>query len=145
MQIIGKNKKRGGDKNPKVGKNGYPIEIDISLYFISPKLYKHPLFWKKTGLGCQVSLMLTVLTSMIQQLLITPKYPRHGREHRQTIVLTLGSTWPSIHSFTRRNTWVNLDFFMLEKERTLDATGAITMLLPGVAVTHLGEDSILGV
>lgn len=68
-----KQKKGGWGKNPKMSKNGGPIEVTIALYFISPKLYKHPLFWKKTRLGCQVSLMLIVLTAMIQQLLITPK------------------------------------------------------------------------
>lgn len=69
---------RGRDKNPQVSKNGNPIEVTIALYFISSKLHKHPLFWKKTGVGCQVSLMLIVLTAMIQQLLINPKDPRHG-------------------------------------------------------------------
>lgn len=67
-----KKQKNKGNKNPQVNKNGDPTEVTAALYFISPKLYRHPLFWKTTVSGCQVSLDFTAFVAMIQQLPITP-------------------------------------------------------------------------
>ena len=39
--------KNKGNKKPRVSKNADPVEVTVALYFISPKLYKHPLFWKR--------------------------------------------------------------------------------------------------
>ena len=55
-QIMEEAKKNKRKESPKVSENGDPIEVAEALYFVAPKLYRHPLLCKMPGLGCHVSL-----------------------------------------------------------------------------------------
>lgn len=54
---------------------------------------------------------------MIQQLPITTEQSQHGREHRQTTFLPLGSVSPGIHSLHKERYLSEVQFFYASKRK----------------------------